>query len=209
MEGKKVELNQQSEAVFLAVTNDQKTYKAMVVHLTTYKSAGSWVALRKMMKRDINSYCDKECSSIRLMSGDGYCWMRGNDNTNLDHLVNYLLHYYSEEVFGYHFEQWCGIDNPPPSSKEAYQDNATKYAAKPIKKEPETMKSIEIIKKTLINGTDITTMSDNDLFTKIAQAEAEVKALEEIEAKPKKLVARITEIKKSITDLVKLMDSTK
>lgn len=212
MNDKRVELNKQSQEVIDIVTNDSRAYSSMISYLRDYKDGGAWSRLCRGMKNTINP-CMKRSGSdnLRLFATKGYAYMKENKANkvdNLDHLVNALLHYYSEEVFGFHFTQWCGTNDAPPDGKTAYQDNATKYAKELTTKKETKVMRIEITKKTFINGTDITTMTDDALFAKLAQAEAEVKELEAIEAKPKKLVARIKEVKQSIADLVKLMDAT-
>ena len=66
-------------------------------------------------------------------------------------------------------------------------------------------KLIEI--KTLINGQDISTMEDRDLYRVIAKTEQEIKQLEAIEHKPKKLVKLIEDLKRDIGTLVALIDN--
>ena len=72
-------------------------------------------------------------------------------------------------------------------------------------KEP-TMSIITITNQTLVNGAEISTMSDSQLFGLIAKQEQEIEAMRKIQAKPKRLVAAIEARQKAIDDLVKLID---
>lgn len=55
----------------------------------------------------------------------------------------------------------------------------------------------------LLNGRDITTMSDDEIFRVIAQTEAEIDKLDQIKTKPTRLV-KLIEQKRA--DLAKLID---
>lgn len=74
-------------------------------------------------------------------------------------------------------------------------------------KETTVSKPIEITTKTLINGADITGMSDAEIFSLISNQEAEIEALEKIKTKPKKLVAEIAKRQAGIAALVAYLDS--
>lgn len=69
-----------------------------------------------------------------------------------------------------------------------------------------TMSIITITNQTLVNGAEISTMSDSQLFGLIAKQEQEIEAMRKIQAKPKRLVAAIEARQKAIDDLVKLID---
>ena len=70
-----------------------------------------------------------------------------------------------------------------------------------------TKTPIEITTKTLINGVDVKDYTDSQIYTLIAGQEADIKELEKIEAKPKKLVAEIEKRKAGIAALVTYLDS--
>lgn len=70
-----------------------------------------------------------------------------------------------------------------------------------------TASIIEITTKTLINGIDIATMSDSQLYSTIANQEDEIKKLEKIENKPKRLVNEIDKRKAGIRALVSFLDA--
>lgn len=66
---------------------------------------------------------------------------------------------------------------------------------------------ITIETKTLINGVDITTFKDSEIYSLIAAQEAEIDTLDKIKTKPKKLVAEIEKRKAGIEALVAYLDS--
>ncbi len=84
--------------------------------------------------------------------------------------------------------------DPQPATKEATMSNDTNI----------TIVTIET--KTLINGVDGATLSDEQIFNRIAKIEAQIKAWAGIENKPKKLLAKIDEAKASIAALVSYVD---
>lgn len=72
------------------------------------------------------------------------------------------------------------------------------------------MNKTEIIKietKTFVNGVDIATMDDADVYALIATQEAQIKELDKIETKPKKLTAEIEKRKAGVQALVDYLDS--
>lgn len=66
---------------------------------------------------------------------------------------------------------------------------------------------IEITTKTLVNGKDVATMSDSEVYDLIAAQESKIRELEKIETKPKKLVAEIEKRRAGIQALVSYLDS--
>lgn len=70
-----------------------------------------------------------------------------------------------------------------------------------------TTNAIEITTKTLINGQDIKGLTDSQIYSLIADQEAEIKKLEAIENKPKRLVNEIEKRKAGIKALVDYLDS--
>lgn len=71
----------------------------------------------------------------------------------------------------------------------------------------DTMSIIKIETKTFVNGTDISTWQNGDIYDLIAKQEAEIKKLEAIENKPKRLQAEIEQRKAGITALVAELDA--
>lgn len=61
--------------------------------------------------------------------------------------------------------------------------------------------------KHFLNGRDIATLSDDELFQAIAAVEKNIKTLEEIENKPKRLVAKIEELRSGLKTLIEYLDS--
>lgn len=92
----------------------------------------------------------------------------------------------------------CPIPIPAPEYLAEWQ------ASQP--KEPTMSKPIEITTKTLVNGVDVTTMTDSQVYDLIAAEETKIKELEKIEAKPKKLTAEIQKRKDGILALVAHLD---
>ncbi len=77
-------------------------------------------------------------------------------------------------------------------------------------KETTMSKTTEIIKietKTLVNGVDIATMENSQIYSLIASQEAEIAELEKIKNKPKKLKAEIEKRQEGIDALVAHLDS--
>lgn len=72
------------------------------------------------------------------------------------------------------------------------------------------MNKTEIIKietKTFVNGVDISTLDDASVYALIATQEAQIKELDKIETKPKKLTAEIEKRKAGVKALVDYLDS--
>lgn len=72
------------------------------------------------------------------------------------------------------------------------------------------MNKTEIIKietKTFVNGVDIATLDDASVYALIATQEAQIKELDKIETKPKKLTAEIEKRKAGVQALVDYLDS--
>ncbi len=69
-------------------------------------------------------------------------------------------------------------------------------------------KPITITTKTFANGVDIATMADADVYSLIAEQEAEIEKLKAIKARPNKLVAEIAKREAGIVALVAYLDKT-
>lgn len=67
-----------------------------------------------------------------------------------------------------------------------------------------TTKLIE--KKTFINGVDASTLTDDQIFNVIKQAEAEIEGLELINNKPEKLGKKIAKLQKAIEKVRQYVD---
>lgn len=70
-----------------------------------------------------------------------------------------------------------------------------------------TMSAPTIETKTFIAGTDATHLSDADIFKKIAQLENEIKTMNAINSKPKKLLKVIEDTQADIDKLVAFVDA--
>lgn len=87
--------------------------------------------------------------------------------------------------------------------------DSLKYAPVLIHKpnEEPTMTAPTIETKTFIQGEDAATLTDTQIFSKIAKLEAEIEKLDKIQNKPKKLVAVIEKLKEDINKLVEFVDA--
>lgn len=105
------------------------------------------------------------------------------------------------------------VGSPSTSLPELYlprhtfiADDVSAPTPAPTLTKETTMYIITITNQTLVNGTEIGTMSDSQLFSLIAKQEQEIEAMRKIQAKPKRLVVAIEARQKAIDDLVKLID---
>lgn len=98
---------------------------------------------------------------------------------------------------------------PPQEFGEVIIDSAVSQPTTPTYQEI-LMNKTDIIKietKTYVNGTDVATLSDSEIYSLIAAQEAQVEELEKIKTKPKKLVNEIEKRKAGIQALVDYLDS--
>lgn len=98
-----------------------------------------------------------------------------------------------------------------PAEIAAHIDNAVSHLTRVSNSLKEIlMNKTEIIKietKTFVNGVDISTMEDSDVYALIATQEAQIKELDKIETKPRKLTAEIEKRKAGVKALVDYLDS--
>lgn len=66
---------------------------------------------------------------------------------------------------------------------------------------------IKIETKHFVNGVDVTTLTDGEVWQLIANAEASIKGLKEITAQPQSLKDHIAAVEKGIADLVAFVDA--
>lgn len=101
-------------------------------------------------------------------------------------------------------------DNAPTQEfGEVVIDRAIPQSTTPTYQEI-LMNKTDIIKietKTLVNGVDVATMDDSEVYSLIHAQEALIEDLDKIKAKPKKLVAEIEKRKAGIQALVDYLDS--
>lgn len=77
----------------------------------------------------------------------------------------------------------------------------------PLKEKEPKVNTIEIKTQTLLNGVDISTLSDDQIFDQIAKLEENIKSLDRLEHRPKALERRIEKLKEAINLLVTVSDS--
>ena len=91
-----------------------------------------------------------------------------------------------------------------PAARWPYPKEPVDSTTEPQPKE-DTMATI-IETKTFIDGIDASTVSDEQIFTRIAKIEAQIDTWNKIKTKPKKLEAKIAEAQQSINMLVAFVD---
>jgi len=87
---------------------------------------------------------------------------------------------------------------------------AIAYSTKPCIPMPSNVKENEMFKfetRQLVNGTDVNTMSEDELIDAIAKAEAERAKLQSIQTESKAITRKIKKINKFIDSVVKVLDS--
>lgn len=84
-------------------------------------------------------------------------------------------------------------NNPIPTAESIYMSNITT--------------PIEVTTKTLVNGIDVTTLKDADIYSLISNEEAKIEDLQKIKAQPKKLLAEIERRQAGIAALVAYLDA--
>ena len=107
------------------------------------------------------------------------------------------------------FTSGTEVKGPPQEFGEVIIDSAVSQPTTLTFQEI-LMNKTDIIKietKTYVNGTDVATLSDSEIYSLIAAQEAQVEELEKINTKPKKLVAEIEKRKAGIQALVDYLDS--
>lgn len=93
----------------------------------------------------------------------------------------------------------CGLDqiDPLPSTPSTTQEPIMNKTSFPLTVE----------KKTFLNGTDISTLNDAQIFDLIAAEEERIEQLEKIKTKPKRLVADIERRREGLRSLIEHLDS--
>lgn len=101
------------------------------------------------------------------------------------------------------------ISEPKPRPRKAAP--VANFVHSTLTKEDLTMTKtstpIEVTTKTLVNGTDVSTMTDSEVYALIASEEARIEDLKKIKAQPKRLVAEIDKRQAGINALVAYLDS--
>jgi hypothetical protein len=108
-----------------------------------------------------------------------------------------------------HFGYYCSGPDLVLLVNEVNNRRNQKRAAQPQKEEP-TMNSptpIEITTKTFVNGNDVSTMTDGQIYALIAGEEQRIRELRAIGNQPKRLVAEIAKREAGIQALVTYLDS--
>lgn len=111
-----------------------------------------------------------------------------------------------------HFKAHWGLEDHLVDSARYYgltADSITADGAETNQKEIKKMSTLQLKTRTLLNGANADSMHDDELFDLISNTEREIKRMEEIENKPKKLEAKIAERRDEIKKLVNFIDTRK
>lgn len=136
---------------------------------------------------------------------------------------------FSRMVFGYVLDHWLrsnACSTPSPAEKQMMEESVP-YT--PIKDDPappshldraiaeqrsyyssttkETAMSLKIETITFVNGSDISKLTVDSLVSLISSTEKEIEKLEALNSKPKKVLAKINELKTGLAELVKHADA--
>ncbi len=177
-----------------------------------------------------NEQLAKVDEAVLVITNDAYAYGRILDSLisskyNVPNVINDCLCIISRDLYLYlqankalhelalaiieHYEEETGVsvlDVFPVDTGITASCNLCKEINQP-KKVNNMTKLIE--SKTFVNGTNIAGMDTSEMYDAIVEAEAQVKHLESIENKPKKLVKEIVQRKKDIASLVVAIDKVK
>lgn len=122
-------------------------------------------------------------------------------------LVFYFYERYHEEVFGEPYRPIKSLDQQAEEIVTPLETATThfKQVSTKLKEKIDMVKLIE--NKTFVKGEDAAKMSDEDIFTAIAEVEAEVKKLSEVKTQSKKLQDRIAKLQEQATALATYVDN--
>lgn len=121
---------------------------------------------------------------------------------------------FSRYVVALVLEHWLS-SNAPKSQNQTPLHEATALIESAISRmqridsilTKETAMSLKIETKTFVNGAEIAKMNVEGLVTIIRQTEDEIRSLEALESKPKKVVNKIEELKAGLAKLVEHADA--
>jgi hypothetical protein len=199
------------EHSLLALTNNSNFYRFILPLLRKAKKADwSWGSLHK----DIYSYIKNNIDILLLeRSPDG--------NTKLFYEI---ISHYSEEAFDIYVPVAKVKQYIYDSFEASWQQKTLKILEDEISQhlinaeesfakvnaalqEGKTMKPNDVIqRKVYIFNADASTLTDDQLFTNIADVEAEINRLRNIASQPKALKKRITEMEDALKDVIGYMD---
>lgn len=102
------------------------------------------------------------------------------------------------------FQSWLARAEQKSEHKEAQHMSYEPQQLTPMKET--TMQAPLIERKIFIQGQDIKTMTQNNLFSVISQLESEALRLDAISHKPKILVNQLAKIESDLVELIKVID---
>ena len=211
-----------AEDAVLTLTNNKKAYTELIEACRLYYNGhGSYGHWRGIVFKMVRIYYDGNWSN--------------KERITTTHIAYELFNHYYEEVSGrlhnpavpmhYYISQpyWAQKymheqaphNYPAPSGSDKKSDCF--YCEAPTKESTvgEICKTAEpcekgakpVETKTFIFGRDVKLMKDEEIFGTIQRLENEITGLETIQNKPKKLTARIDELKANIAAIVAIVDA--
>lgn len=151
-------------------------------------------------------------------------WAKENDVEDRDQLRRFFDDYWcfpQQEVNKYaHIPDWEEDDDEPlnvllaeiSAVKKPGLECLKPFIQCPLKfniipKAPTVATPLKITTKTYINGQDVASLTNSEIFDLITQQENEIEKLKQIKAQPKKLVKELAERQAGIAALVTYLDS--
>lgn len=118
-----------------------------------------------------------------------------------------------ESVYAEQFTRW----SIPPQARYLFEEteeveikklrpNEVRNTITFVKESTDMCDLVKIEKKTFVNDNDVSSMADSTLIGYISKVEKEIKKLEEIGTKSKKIEKKIEDMKQSLTDLAEILD---
>lgn len=185
------------ENITLTLENDRVFYVSFLSKMRTYGVANT-LPIYGQGSSVFRNYINNKVKgdfNIQLSMGD----------RNL--LMEYFYKRYHQEVFGTEFQEPIPkpYDIPPLDGATAHPCPEVFLNPTPKKEKIDMTKLIE--NKTFVKGADAAKMSDEEIFTAIAEVEAEVNKLSEVKTQSKKLQSRIDQLKDQAAKLAEYVDN--
>lgn len=181
-------LDHEAQRIVRTIENDQRLANKFVSYYSLDIAVGS--KIRERLSESPARYCIGHSGNhgAAIIQDAGF---RHASATSRNNAFRWLLH----SLFSVPLEL---------AFPEHYETDSAEQTPQP---EEPIMNGINIETRTYVNGADISGLSDDQVFATIAAAEAEVRKLEAIEAKPAKLQAKIDALKANIVKLGELVDA--
>jgi hypothetical protein len=201
-------LDHEAQEIVLTIENDQVRRQNFV---STYSYNGVSCAIADALSHPHSRF---KLGTAGYYGTSTIAWATPNSDslslTQRNLAFRWLLHsilgYPLERAFPEHYDA-LAVGNAIHERFAALNSTTVLDAFLPPQPKEFPMNTIAIETRTYVNGADISSLTDDQVFATIASAEAAVKKLEAIEAKPAKLQAKIDALKASILKLGELVDA--